>query len=58
MKPFDYLLATALLSSLLVFSPVAACGQTSEADMAEAKRIQARVLGVDSHNDSAQRILI
>ena len=58
MKPFYYLLATALLFSLPVFSPVAARGQASDAEMAEAKRIQARVLGVDSHNDTAQRVLI
>jgi membrane dipeptidase len=57
-KPFDSLLATALLFSPLVFSPVAARGQASDAEIAEAKRIQARVLGVDSHNDNAQRILI
>jgi microsomal dipeptidase-like Zn-dependent dipeptidase len=33
-------------------------GQATAAEMETAKHIQARVLGVDSHNDTARRILI
>jgi membrane dipeptidase len=46
-----------LAISLLFASPVAR-GQTTSAEMAAAKRIQASVLGVDAHNDTVQRILI
>ena len=42
----------------LSLAPVAAYAQATPAEITEAKRIQATVLGVDSHNDNAQRILI
>ncbi len=53
MKTIRYLLAIFTL-----LAPMAARAQATPAEMAEARHIQATVLGVDSHNDTAQRVLI
>jgi len=47
-----------LLAATFCLTPVAGLTQATPAEITEAKRIQATVLGVDSHNDNAQRILI
>jgi membrane dipeptidase len=53
LKTIRYLLATTIL-----VTPIASRGQATPAEIAAAKRMQSHVLGVDSHNDTAQRILI
>jgi membrane dipeptidase len=52
-KTIHYLLATSLF-----LTPIAARAQATATEMEAAKRIQSHVLGVDSHNDTAQRVLI
>ncbi len=48
----------ASLAILVVITSSAMYSQSKTQDMAEANRIQSHVLGVDSHNDTLQRVLI
>ncbi len=47
-----------ILATCFLLTPSLVHAQATPAEMQEAKRIQATVLGVDSHNDTAQRVLI